>query len=48
MRSLIDALDREQVMFAGHMAEPTLKQAYFASANVQRSRDASGRSVKRS
>lgn len=48
MRALIEALDREQVMFAGQLAEPSLKQAYFASANVQRSRDASGRSVKRS
>jgi len=47
MRSIIDALEREQIMFAGQMAEPSLKQAYFASANVQRSRDATGRSVKR-
>ena len=47
MRAIIDALTQEQVMFAGHVAEHSLKQVYFASANVQRCRDASGRSVKR-
>jgi Ca-activated chloride channel family protein len=47
MRALIDALTREQVMFSAPMLEPSLKEAHFASANLMRSRDASGRSVKR-
>jgi len=47
MRALIAALGREQVMFSARMAEPNLKEAYFRSSNLLRSRDASGRSVKR-
>ena len=48
MRELIDELGTEQVTFAAPMAEPRLKEAHFASANMLRSRDATGRSVKRS
>lgn len=47
MRSLIDALTREQVVFAAPMAERSLKETHYASANLLRSRDAAGRSVKR-
>ena len=47
MRSLVDALARDQVAFAAPMAERSLKQTHYASANMLRSRDASGRSVKR-
>jgi alanyl-tRNA synthetase len=47
MRELIDQLGAEQVTFASPMAEPRLKEAHFASANMLRSRDATGRSVKR-
>ena len=47
LRELIDELGEEQVTYAAPMAEPSLKQAHFASANVLRSRDATGRSVKR-
>jgi Ca-activated chloride channel homolog len=47
MGSLIDVMVREEVVFAAPMAEPSRKQVHFASANLLRSRDASGRSVKR-
>jgi Uncharacterized protein containing a von Willebrand factor type A (vWA) domain len=47
MRALIDSMAQEQVVFAAPMPEPSLKKAHFASANLLRSRDASGRSVKR-
>ena len=47
MRALVDAMVREEVVFAAPMAEPSRKQMHFASANLLRSRDASGRSVKR-
>jgi len=48
LRELIDELREEQVTYAAPMAEPSLKRAHFASANMLRSRDAAGRSVKRS
>jgi hypothetical protein len=48
LRSLIDALEDEAPVFAAPMAERSRKQAHFASANLLRSRDASGRSVRRS
>ena len=48
MRALIDALTQEQVMFSTPREESFLKTAHFASANLQRSRDASGRSLKQS
>jgi Ca-activated chloride channel family protein len=47
MRDLVDALGQEQVPFSMPMAEPSLKEAHFASANMLRSRDAAGRSLKR-
>ena len=47
MGALIRSLGQEQRVFAAPMAAPALKQAHFASANMLRSRDASGRSVKR-
>lgn len=47
LRGLAEALVSEAQVFAAPMAEPSLKQAYFASANLARSRDPMGRSVKR-
>ncbi len=47
MRDLVDELAREQVRFSAAMPEPGLKAVHFASANLLRSRDASGRSLKR-
>jgi len=47
MQELIATLDRDAAIFAAPMAEPSRKQMHFASANMLRSRDASGRSVKR-
>lgn len=47
LRGLAEALISEARVFAAPMAEPSLKQAHFASANLARSRDAMGRSVKR-
>jgi hypothetical protein len=47
MLGLMDAMVREEVVFAAPMAELSRKQMYSASANLMRSRDASGRSVKR-
>ncbi len=47
LRVLIDELREEQVTYAAPMAEPSLKRAHFASANMLHSRDAAGRSVKR-
>jgi len=47
LRSLVDALIQEEVVLAAPMAEPSRKRMYAASANLMRSRDASGRSVKR-
>jgi hypothetical protein len=47
MRELIAGLERDATVFAAPMAEPSRKQMHFASANLLRSRDASGRSVKR-
>jgi Ca-activated chloride channel family protein len=47
MRGLIDALEGDGQVFSAPMAERSLKQAHFASANTMRSRDATGRSVKR-
>ena len=47
MLALIDSLTKEQVTFSARMAEPSLKQAYFQSGNVMRSRTTSGTSIKR-
>jgi Ca-activated chloride channel family protein len=43
----VDSLREERITFSAPMTEPSLKQAHFASANLLRSRDAQGRSVKR-
>jgi Ca-activated chloride channel family protein len=45
--ALVDALTRERATFSAPMPERSLKQAHFASANLLRSRDVQGRSVKR-
>jgi Ca-activated chloride channel family protein len=47
LRGVIEDLATERVVFAAAMAEPRLKEAHFASANMLRSRDATGRAVKR-
>jgi len=47
MRGLIAALEGDAQVFSAPMAEPSLKKAHFASANMLRCRDASGRSMKR-
>lgn len=47
LRGIAESLAAEAQVFAAPMAEPSLKEAYFASANLARSRDAMGRSVKR-
>lgn len=47
LRGLAEALVSEAQVFAAPVAEPSLKQAHFASANLARSRDSMGRSVKR-
>jgi Ca-activated chloride channel family protein len=47
LRDLVEELDREQVRFSAAMAEPNRKAAHFSSANMLRSRDASGHSLKR-
>jgi hypothetical protein len=44
---LVEDLVREERVFAAPMAEPSRKQMHYASANMLRSRDASGRSVRR-
>ena len=41
------ALGQEHRDFAAPMSAPALKSAHYASANMLRSRDASGRSIKR-
>ena len=45
--SLVDSLATEEAVYAAPMAEPVRKQQYYASANLARSRDADGRSLKR-
>jgi Ca-activated chloride channel family protein len=47
MRDLIASLEGDAMLFSAPMAEGTRKQAHFASANLLRSRDARGRSLKR-
>ena len=47
MRDLIASLEGDALLFSAPMAEGTRKQAHFASANLLRSRDARGRSLKR-
>jgi hypothetical protein len=47
LRGIAEALEGETHQFAAPMSSVHLKAAFFASANVARSRDASGRSLKR-
>ena len=47
LAEVVEELGHEKMRFSAALAEPLLKQAYFASGNALRSRDASGRSVKR-
>ena len=47
LRGVVDELTREEITFAAPMPERSLKRVHFASANLLRSRDASGRSVRR-
>jgi Ca-activated chloride channel family protein len=47
LRDVMTALVGDAAVFAAPMPEPSRKQAHFASANLLRSRDASGHSVKR-
>ena len=48
LRELVRTLEAEQGMFSAPMAEASRKSHHFASANLARSRDAAGHSVKRS
>jgi Ca-activated chloride channel family protein len=47
LRDLVHALERESEDYAAPVAPLMLKEMHFASANVARSRDAMGRSIKR-
>ncbi len=47
LRSLVADLERDAQEFSVRVAEPMLKRAHFASANMARSRDAMGRSMRR-
>lgn len=48
LRELVRTLEAEQGLFAAPMAEASRKSRHFASANLLRSRDASGHAMKRS
>jgi Ca-activated chloride channel homolog len=48
LRSILRELEAEEGQFAAPMAPAMLKEAHYASANMARSRDAMGRSRKRS
>jgi len=47
MRSLLGTLAEEEVVYAAPMAELSRKRLHYASANLLRSRDGTGRSIKR-
>jgi len=47
LRVLVEELEGQTEQFASPMAAPMLKEVHFAAASVARSRDASGRSLKR-
>ncbi len=47
LRELVKALQAEQTVFAAPMAEASRKSLHYASANVARSRDASGHAMRR-
>ena len=48
LRELVRTLEAEQGVFALPMAEASRKSHHYASANLARSRDASGHAMKRS
>lgn len=48
LRELVDSMVHEEQVFAAPMVEPARKQAHYAAANLLRSRDSQGRSVRRS
>ncbi len=48
LRELVKALQAEQTVFAAPMPEASRKSLHYASANVARSRDASGHAMRRS
>lgn len=47
LRAIVEDLEREAQAFAAPMSAPMLKEAHFLSANMARSRDAMGRSLRR-
>jgi Ca-activated chloride channel homolog len=47
LRELVDSMVREEQVFSAPMVEPARKSAHYAAANLLRSRDAQGRSVRR-
>ena len=47
MRDLVESMVQEEQRFSAPMAEPARKQAHYAAANLLRSRDSQGRSVRR-
>lgn len=47
LRDLVDVLERESEEYAAPVAPMALKSMHFASANLARSRDSMGRSIKR-
>jgi hypothetical protein len=48
LRELVAELEEELPVYAAPMAAPALKAAHFASANIARSRDVQGRSLRKS
>jgi hypothetical protein len=48
MRALLPELEGEAELFRAPVAPALLKKVHFASANVARSRDMSGRAMRRS
>ncbi len=47
LQALLGTLAEELVVYAAPMAEPSRKRLHYASANLLRSRDVAGRSIKR-
>ncbi|MGP1674849.1 MAG: hypothetical protein ACTS8Z_06530, partial [Candidatus Limnocylindrales bacterium] len=46
LRALVEDLVAEEARFAAPMSAPVLKSVHFQSANVARSRDSMGRSMR--
>ena len=47
LRELVDSMIHEEQVFSAPMVEPARKSAHYAAANLLRSRDARGRSMRR-